>query len=149
MHYQQTQTGWFLIVIFLLAIVLLWAAHIGQFGSAPSQTEALVMTLFLLVLISQFYQMTTRVEKHKVKIIFGLGLIRITYRMDELISTETVSVPLMYGIGIRITPMGWYYSVQKSKAVRVYFRKNGKQKSFMVGSGDPEGLRRALEEVLK
>ncbi|WP_159038497.1 hypothetical protein [Brumimicrobium mesophilum] len=51
-----------------------------------------------------------------------------------------------YGLGIRFTAQGMLYNIQGLKAVKIKYISNGKSKSVMIGTAEPEILKEALEK---
>lgn len=77
---------------------------------------------------------------------YGIGLIRIRFKIDKLEATQIIKTPWYYGLGIRVTPKGMLYNIQGSKAVEIKYLGNGKSKSVMIGTAEPELLVKALED---
>lgn len=146
MIYRKTQTGWWLIAIFTIPILWLVFAHFQQWGSRPLTELSLAFALILLTLIVLlFYRLTVEVENDRIRLTYGIGLIKITLRIEELISTQVVKTPWYYGLGIRITPKGMLYNIQGTRAVLMEYMHKGELKTVMVGSAEPEKLKELLD----
>ena len=150
MVYKKTQIGWWLIAVFAIPIVWLLLAYFYQWGSRPLTKTSLVFSVVLLILIVLlFYRFTVETEQDTIRLTYGIGLIRITPKIDELIRTEVVKTPWYYGLGIRITPKGMLYNIQGTGAVLLEYMHDGKLKTVMIGSPEPEKLKRVLDTQFK
>ena len=146
MNYEETQYGWFVIILFLMTIVSMFLLYIEQWGTHPiPKTPFLVMEGLFIFLLAMFYRMVIRIEEGVIKIIYGIGLIRIKIKPESDLSVEVFKVPWYWGMGIRMTPKGWLYSLNSLRSVLIKFNKKGKKKSVLIGTPDPEQLKTALE----
>ncbi len=147
MRYQKSQTGWILLLIFLPILVFLFLLYINQWGSNPLPLPMfVVMSVLFTFVLSLFYKLTVTLDQNTLKLAYGIGLIRIKLRIDELIETKIIKTPWYYGLGIRITPKGMLYNIQGSKAVALRYVSNGKSKFTMVGTPEPAKLKQVLDE---
>nr|WP_299074110.1 hypothetical protein [uncultured Allomuricauda sp.] len=150
MKYKKSQIGWVALLIFALVIILPYLVYANQWGNNPlPSTPFLVLVLIFVVICFMFYKLKVELSGSILKLTYGIGLIRIKLKIDELERTEIVKTPWYYGLGIRITPKGMLYNIQGSKAVSIEYTSNGKRKLVMVGSPEPERLKEALEEHWK
>ncbi len=146
MMYRKTQTGWWLLVVFTIPILWLVLAYFQQWGSRRLTAISLAFTVVLLaIIVLLFYRLTVEVENHTIRLTYGIGLIKITLKIDELIRTRVVKTPWYYGLGIRITPKGMLYNIQGSRAVLVEYMQKGELKPVMIGSPEPEKLKEILD----
>lgn len=146
MNYCKSQLGWFIIVIFIPIIGFNFLAYINQWGSNPLPLNVfLIMTAAFILIASLFYKLTVTFDGSMLKLSYGIGLIRIKFHFDKVEAVNIIETPWYWGFGIRITPKGMLYNIHGSKAVEIVYVKNGKQKSVMVGTPEPEQLKRALE----
>jgi len=146
MKYEQTQYGWFVIIVFLLVIGFLFLAYLNQWGNNPiPRTPFLIMIAVFITPLALFYKMTIRVEERTVRIIYGIGLIRKEFSPERILNMEIYKIPWYYGMGIRITHEGWLYSLNSFKSVKITFPKDGKNKTILIGSPEPEKLIAVLE----
>ncbi|SHM44909.1 hypothetical protein SAMN04488057_101487 [Cyclobacterium lianum] len=145
--YRKSQTGWVVITIFGSVSIFLFLAFVNQWGSKPLPlTPFLVLELFFVGLGFLFYKLTVELGESTLRLTYGIGLIRITFEMDQLLETEIISTPWYYGLGIRITPKGMLYNIQGSKAIKIDYMRKDKKKSVMVGTPEPGRLKKALED---
>jgi len=146
MKYKKSQIGWVVILIFAPLIIFLYLAYVNHWGNNPLPfVPFLVLALLFGVIVAMFYKLTVELSGSTLKLVYGIGLIKIKFEINELERTEIIKIPCYYGLGIRITPKGMLYNIQGSKAVNILYTSNGKRKSIMVGSPEPEQLKKALE----
>jgi len=142
--------GWVAIGIFTSVILFLYLAFSNQWGNNPIPFIPFVAITGLFIVISSlFYKLTIELDESVLRLSYGIGLIRIRFKIDKLIETQIIKTPWYYGLGIRVTPKGMLYNIQGSKAVMIKYLKNGKSKSVMVGTPEPEQLIQALEYNFK
>ncbi len=150
MKYKKSQIGWIAIMIFAPVIIFLYLAYANQWGNNPLPfVPFLVLAVLFVVICFMFYKLTVELDESTLKLTYGIGLIRIKFKIDELVRIEIIRTPWYYGLGIRITPKGMLYNIQGSKAVNIEYTSNGKSKSVMVGTPEPEQLKKALEDNWK
>lgn len=147
MVYKKSQIGWLATGLFAAAILFLSLAYVNQWGAKPLTFIPFIVIVVLFIAISAlFYKLTVEIDGSTLRLIYGIGLIRISFRIDELEQVEIIKTPWYYGLGIRITPKGMLYNIQGSKALIVRYLSKGKRKSVMVGTPEPEKLKKALED---
>lgn len=150
MKYKKSQIGWIIISLLLTAIIFLSLAYTNQWGNRPLPfTPYILLTLLFSGICALFYQLTVEVNGSTLKLIYGIGLIRIRFAIDKLEETKIIKTPRYYGLGIRITPDGMLYNIQGTKAVKISYTTNKKKKSLMIGTTEPEKLIRVLEDNWK
>jgi hypothetical protein len=147
MSYKETQYGWLISVFFVAVIGFMTLMYLEQWGTHPvPKTPFLIMVGLFVFILSLFYKMTIHVEGRTIKIVYGIGLIRIKIKPDRISGVKVFNVPWYWGVGIRITPKGWLYSINGFKALIIEYEKDGLYKSVLVGTPAPEELKSALEQ---
>jgi hypothetical protein len=147
MIYKKSQLGWLLIAFVSATLLFLFLAYLGQWGDNPIPlVPFLLLAALFVVIYLLFYKLTIEIRGSELRIIYGIGIIKIVLKIDELISVEEIITPWWYGLGIRITPKGMLYNIQGLKAVRLEYVSKGNVKSVMVGTAEPEKLARVLKE---
>jgi hypothetical protein len=150
MTYRKAQTGWIMILMLSPIIILLYFTYEYQWGDNPLPLiPFFIISAVLLFALALFYQLSVEVDRDHIKVVYGIGLIRFKFTIDELLETRVIRTPWYYGLGIRITPKGMLYNIQGFKAVELKFISKGKHKTVMIGSSEPERLQRVLEENFK
>jgi hypothetical protein len=137
-QYKHTQVGYFTLFSLGLPIAILAVAM-----ATVSETFAISATVLGILLVSGllFGALTVKVNSGILRIEFGVGIIRKSWRISEFQSCEVVKNPWWWGWGIRSTPHGWLYNVSGTSAVQIT-TKNGQE--FRIGSDEPEALRQAI-----
>jgi hypothetical protein len=150
MKYKQSQFGWVVILLFTLMVAFLCLAYAFQWGNNPlSFIPFLTLSSIPVILGLMLYKLTVEVKGTTLRLSYGIGLISLKFEIDELEETEIIRVPWYYGIGIRITPKGMLYSINGWKALRIKYKSKGESKRVMVGTAEPELLKKLLEHNCK
>ncbi|WP_258103257.1 hypothetical protein [Marinoscillum sp. MHG1-6] len=148
MKYQKTQFGWFVVLSFVPIMAFLYLSHIYQWGDHPIPDRAYtILSALFFVICLLFYKLTIKLDGLSLILIYGIGIIQIKFRLDKVERVDIIKTPWYYGLGIRITPKGMLYNIQGSKALRIVYLRDGKRKSVMVGTPEPERLKGALEAL--
>ncbi|MBC2838582.1 hypothetical protein [Robiginitalea sp. SC105] len=146
MNYRSSQMGWVLPLLLAPVIVFLALAYAYQWGDRPLPLVPFLILLGIFAItLLLFYKLTLELHGNVLHVVYGVGLIRIRIEMDELLETKVIRTPWYYGLGIRVTPRGMLYNIQGTRAVQIDYIRDGKRKTVMVGTADPEGLSRALK----
>ena len=147
MVYNKSQTGWAIIFIFTLVIIHIFLSYTFEWGNSPLTLKYfLLLTGLFTIVILLFYKLTVEINGTVLKLTYGIGLIKFSYKIDKLEEIEVVKNPWYYGFGIRITTKGMLYNIQGLKAIRLCFTNGGKKKCIMVGTSEPKLLKKALKE---
>lgn len=142
MEYEHTQTG------YLGFIVLAWMMFIGGLVmtlAGEDQGEAAlalgVSSLVILIVVFWFNRLKVRVNGERVRVSFGPGWPRQTFKTHEIIGFRQIRNKWYYGWGVRRAPSGWMYNVWGLDAVELDLA-NGKK--FIIGTNEPTELLAAL-----
>ncbi len=139
-RYQATQIGY--VVIITLAIPIVAVIIAGSTGIY--HWAMLAISAFQLILIALFGTLTVKIEDEDLKIHFGLGLIRKSFPLNEIKSTDIVKNKWYYGWGIRFTPHGWLYNVSGYMAVEIDMKGTIK---YRIGTNQPDELKKAIDRA--
>lgn len=122
----------------LVVLVAVWYAF-GVLGAMLPvlAAAAAVMSVFFL----GARRLTVSVSSSDLTVEYGLGWPCRRIPRSEIVSAEPFSASWWYGVGIRLTPKGWLWSVWGFRTVMLTLA-NGKH--FLIGTDDPEGLSAAL-----
>jgi len=93
-----------------------------------------------------FGSLTVVVTEERVTASLGLGLIRKSFRIEEIRDARAVRNHWYYGWGIRLTPTGWMFNVSGFDAVEIEL-KNGRR--FRIGTDEPEQLLAAIKQAAR
>lgn len=150
MKYKKSQVGWVVTGLLVSFVLFMYLGYESQSGNIPLSLGSFALVAGLFIIIGGlFYKLTIEFDESTLKLIYGIGLIRIKFKIDELEYIEIIKTPWYYGLGIRVTPKGMLYNIQGSKAISIKYIRNGKSKSVMVGTPEPELLKRVIEENIK
>lgn len=143
--YKKSQIGWGLLSFFAFTIIFLFLAYANQWGDDPVPLALFIsLSSFLILICSLFYRLTVQVNESTIRLIYGIGLIKIDLHIEVLEKTEVIKTPWYYGLGIRITPKGMLYNLQGRKAVQIDYVNKGFKKTAIIGSAEPEKLEKAI-----
>lgn len=144
MKYTERQIGWTVIVPVPGILVLLLIFYINQWGSNPiSYSGLLIMSLIFIICLLLFFQMRTSVDNEKIRISYGIGLIKKTIDIHNIERIEIVRNKWYYGLGIRIIKNGWLYNIQGLNAIELKL-KNSKS-IIRIGTADKKKLKKEIE----
>ena len=137
MHYRHTQIGWVLVAVL---------AALGAFLYVQLQGSGVPMTWLplgiLAVILVLMGTLTVDVDRERVQTVFGIGLIRKTVRLADVVAFQTVRNPWIAGWGIRLIRGGTLWNVSGLDAVELALR-NGR--FFRIGTDEPDALTRAFQ----
>ncbi|PLW91836.1 MAG: hypothetical protein C0592_13775 [Marinilabiliales bacterium] len=150
MTYSKTQTGWnfLLILIIICATVgIILYPHFGE--ECPTHPTFAIVVFASIFAGLLFFRLKVTVQDHMLKIVFGVGIVRFKRDLRKLVSAEAKRIPWYYGSIIKITSEGMLYSIQGRKVVKLTFDYDGSKDSILVGSAEPEELKKALDDEIK
>ena len=137
---QPAPPGWMALILYgPLAVI----AAVGYaFRSLEELLPALApLAAVMTVVFLGARRLTVSVTPSDLTVEYSLGWPRRRISRSEIVSAEPFRVPWWYGVGIRLTPKGWLWSVWGYRTVMLT-RSNGRR--FLVGADDPEALAAAL-----
>lgn len=139
MTYKHTQTGWVILVACLAAVVFFWVLPTPPEAKRIAQP---VICFLLATVAALFATLTVEVDNKLIQIKFSIGLIRKSFRLDEIATVRPVRNQWWWGWGVRLIPGGWLYNVSGLNAVELSMT-NGKK--FRIGTDEP----RVLADVIQ
>ena len=93
-RYEHTQIGKIMIC------ALLGAAAVAGMGAIMRGDSIAI----LLLTITGFYKLTVKIDNEKLRVSFGIGLIRKEVSISEIASCAPIRIRWWYGWGIHFTP---------------------------------------------
>lgn len=138
--YSHTQFGTVTAVSLGLATVIAGVATTMAYHWVGVAVTAAMLLAFLM-----FATLTVQVNREWIRLRFGIGLIRKSFKVDDIESVEPVRNSWLYGWGIRYTPHGWLYNVSGLDAVEIRFKSGKKAR---IGSDEPKRLAAAIRNAL-
>lgn len=146
--YSKSQTGWIMIIIMPLVCLYMALAYYFKWGTnaLPFNTMIILMVVFLIVMLV-FYKLTLYIEGRTIHVKYGIGLIHFKITVEQLHEASVVRTPWWYGLGIRFTPQGMLYNVHGLDAVKIKYTGNGKTKTVLLGTAEPQELLNQINQL--
>lgn len=136
-HYRHTQVGWVLVAVL---------GGLGAFLYLQLQRDGVPQVWFPLGILALALllmgTLTVDVDRERVRVAFGPGLVRKTIPLSEIAAFQAVRNPWIAGWGIRLIRGGQLWNVSGLDAVELALRDG---RFFRIGTDEPEALVRALE----
>jgi len=101
-----------------------------------------LITALMFAGLLLFHSLTVEIARGYLRLKFGIGLIRRSFRVKEIENVEPIRTRWWYGWGIRLTPHGWLFSVSGFDAVKITLR-NGRH--YAIGTDEPDKLVAAIK----
>ena len=95
----------------------------------------------LAILFFGFRSLMVSVTLTHVELAYSSGWPSKRIERADIVTVEPLRMPWWYGLGIRLTPKGWMWSIWGRSAVLLTLA-NGR--GFLIGTDDPGGLAAAL-----
>jgi hypothetical protein len=138
--YRHTQVGWAMLVAAAAILALGWAGLPADAAEAARVPLLLVAALLVFV----FGTLTVEVGAEAIRLRFGVGLVRRTIPLRDVMGWREVRNPWYSGWGIRLGPGVVLWNVSGFDAVELTFREG---KRFRVGTDEPAALAAAIAGV--
>lgn len=141
-NYSHTQIGWVILIALDVAII-----GVVVIAVLARDFNPIVWSVLAILALAQanFFALTVTVNGEKLTLRFGVGLIRFSVLLADVISVKTVTNPAYAGWGIRYMPGGWIFNVSGLRAVEIETRAG---RRYRVGTDEPEKLEAFLKERL-
>lgn len=140
--YKHTQIGYLINTLLIVPLLILFfTVNTTEF----SQILPIIFFASLIALVL-FHSLTIEINKIRLIIKFGFGIINKKIILKDIKSCRIVKNPWYYGWGIRITPHGWLYNISGLSAVEIQI-KNGKK--YRIGTDEPKKLEHAITQSIK
>lgn len=144
MIYQHKQTGYFIIVIFLIFLAV---GFVPLFMMENIQFASYIIIGIAFLLLLLFYRLNIQVFSDKIVLKYGVGIIKITKKVDKINATHIIRTPWYWGLGIRFTPDGWLYNIHSLNAVKLDYTEDGKLRKITLGHPHPLELKNVIEKM--
>jgi hypothetical protein len=108
---------------------------------APWWTPLLLVGL-LAFSLALFGWLTVEVDAREVRLALGVGALRKTVPVAEIVTCQRIRTRLWWGWGLRWTPAGWLYNVSGREAVRLELER---ERPVIIGSDDADALKAAID----
>lgn len=140
LYYREFQFArWiFLIIPMWISLAIIYFSE-----SANMALSTLLMASGILFLIGLlFYGMKTEIDNSKIRIVFGIGLIRKTIKLNNVKYVEVVRNKWYHGWGIRLISNGWLYNITGLDGVEI--KQKDRRSVIRIGTKQPAVLRKAI-----
>ena len=139
-RYEHTQFGYFITIAIVAAMVAI-GVIMADMGI---NWIAVTVMVVLAVIVVLFHRLTVVIDEEELVVQFGPGLIRKRFKLNEIVSCQTVKIPWYYGWGIRATPQGMVFRVSGFHAIHVKLTTG---KEFLIGTDVPQELEEAIRQA--
>jgi len=147
--FEEVQQSWWIRLLFWGIIIILACSYYFQWGNNPMSFGVFLAISIVLFLVSfVFSKLSIRLSATELKASFGINWLTQKIAVSE-IDFSTVKVenaPLLYGVGLRITPKGTLYNTKPGKAI---WLKSTNGKTFFVGTKKAEELKTLILSLEK
>jgi len=127
--------------------IMIFYFYLNDIGDRPLATDGfLIINLIIILIYFLFYGMTTRITANSIRLSFGMGLIRKTIQLSQIIAVETVKNPWYFGWGVRLIPNGMLYNITGTSAIELKFKHTNKV--LRIGAKDSLKLKQEIEKRL-
>jgi len=143
--YRHTQFGWAIAAGTVVGLALATLLTVSLSAGTINAARWMVVALFGILVAAFFLlaTLTVEVDASEARLRFGIGLIRKSVAIADIVRCDVVRTPVWWGWGLHWTPSGWLYNVSGRDAVRIEVRG---ERAVIVGSDDAPALKRALDE---
>jgi hypothetical protein len=135
--YKHTQIAWSIIIpADIGALIFLYLIFVKD-------TRFAALGFFILVLMTYlFYALSVTGTDETLQVKFGIGLIRKTFRLEDIQTVEPFRTSFWHGLGIHYSADGTVFNVSGYDAVRLTMTD---RKRYIIGTDDRDRLMRYIE----
>lgn len=144
---KYSQFGTFSVII-ILPLFLLFTGMMIKSGltNSPEFYVFIFAVLTFLVGLLTFYKLTITIDNTNVSFKLGVGLFVKSYKITDIKTCRPVTNPFIYGVGIRMLPNGWLYSVSGLKAIELQFY--NKKSVVRIGTNKSEEISQLIQSKI-
>lgn len=143
--YEHTQRGSILLGIFIVTILGLLILAVAQSGEAGALLLLAAVIAFLVAVMVTFSSLTVKVNSQQVQLVFGPGLVRCSFPVEQISGVRVVRNGIWMGLGIHFIRKGMIYNVSGLEGVEITLRNS---RLARIGSDEPAALAQAVEEAM-
>lgn len=126
----------------VLLVIIMLTIHEPEL---PMMVLGMAIPILALAVLL-FYRLSVRVTNEAVNISFGIGLIRKSFRINEIERCTSVTNKWYYGWGIHFFGFTTIYNVSGRKAIEITFK--GRRKKVRIGTDQPEELSSYINDIV-
>lgn len=144
---KYTQYGTVSVIILLPLFVLFTGLSI-RFGvkNNPVYFIHIFLAITFLICLLTFYKSTIIVTETHVSFKLGLGLYSKHYKIADIKSCHSVSNSVFRGIGVRVLPNGWLFTVTGLKAIELQFKNS--TSVVRIGTNKPKEISELIQSMV-
>jgi hypothetical protein len=141
--YRHRQVGWKLIAASTVGLIMAGWLAAALSPATRAAVPGFIYGLFAVVAAVAFLfgALEVSVDDTEIRIVFGVGIVRKTIRLADVVRCDVVPVKVLWGTGVHWTPSGWLYNVGGGAGVRVEL---ARERAAVIGSDDAGGLAAAI-----
>lgn len=141
--YRHRQVGWKLLAATAVGLILALWLTIAVSPATRAAAPGLVYGLFIVLagVALAFGTLSVVVDDTMIRVVFGIGLVRKTIAVDDVVRCQIVPIKVLWGMGVHWTPSGWLYNVGGGTGVRLEM---ARERAAIIGSDDADGLAAAI-----
>jgi hypothetical protein len=142
--YRRTEVGWKLLAGTAVGLALATWLTLSLSAATRAAVPWMIVAMYatLLCAVALFATLTVEVDDEEIRLRFGVGIVRKTIELAEVVRTEHLQIKAWWGWGLHWTPTGWLYNIGGRDAVRVVVRRD---RGVIVGSDDAQQLKACID----
>ncbi len=142
--YRHSQFGSVIAAGTVLGALMALGVTLSLSKQTLQQAWWLVVAMFAVLgaAWALFATLCVEVDAREVRVRFGVGLIRKTVPIADIVRADIVRTRIWWGWGLHWTPAGWLYNVAGRDAVRLELRR---ERAIMIGSDEADRLKAAID----
>lgn len=142
--YRHSQFGSVIAAGTVLGALMALGVTLSLSRETLQQAWWLVVAMFAVLGVAWalFATLLVEVDAREVRVRFGVGLIRKTVPIADIVRADIVRTRIGWGWGLHWTPAGWLYNVAGRDAVRLELRR---ERAIMIGSDEADRLKAAID----
>ncbi len=147
-RFKEFQFGKIIFLFALPAQAFLFATYYLQLGKNGMSLQSFALANIVIGLVYLlFYGMTTTIDEERIRITYGIGLIRKSIQLHDIDTVTIVTNPWYYGWGIRLIPNGMLYNINGSVGVELKLKE--KTRVIRIGTSNAFALKQAIIAPIK
>jgi hypothetical protein len=142
--YRHSQFGSVIAAGTVLGALMALGVTLSLSKQTLQQAWWLVVAMFAVLgaAWALFATLCVEVDAREVRVRFGVGLVRKTVPIADIVRADIVRTRIGWGWGLHWTPAGWLYNVSGRDAVRLELRR---ERAIMIGSDEADRLKAAID----
>ncbi len=118
MIYQNRQLAlWIFVMMFVFIVYLIWIA-----STIDSWWFIWLWSTFTILLGALFWCLEVKVNADEILLSYGFSFINKKIQRQQILQVEVVRNAWWYGLGIRLTPHGWMWSISGLDAIELTYQ---------------------------